>query len=104
MAKVEAKAILPQLLMPAAVAIMFCSATPKLKNLLGNSLANRLVRVDPDTGLPSRGGGAKQPILEAFIPGTEPGGEQTAQRRVLDGTESSEPQAAAPPLDPGGLY
>jgi len=63
----------------------------------------RMVRVDPESGLPARGG-AKLAILEAFIPGTEPGAE-SADRRVLDGSESGgEPVATAPRLDPGGLY
>ena len=62
----------------------------------------RMVRVDPESGLPARGG-AKLAILEAFIPGTEPGAE-SADRRVLDGSESGEPQVVVPRLDPGGLY
>jgi penicillin-binding protein 1A len=52
----------------------------------------RLVRVDPETGLPTQPGDRKA-ILEAFKPGSEP----TADRIVLEGGEGLAPKGEAGP-------
>ena len=59
----------------------------------------RLVRVDAATGLPARDG-AKNVILEAFRPGTEPSEERT----ILDGSESIDDAGGTPGAGTGGLY
>ena len=47
MAKVVAKGIFPDAAKPAAVFIIFASATPILKNRSGNTLANSIALVEP---------------------------------------------------------
>jgi penicillin-binding protein 1A len=59
----------------------------------------RLVRVHATTGLLARQGDAKV-ILEAFKPGSEPGGE----RAVLDGSQAATAPGMTPGEGTGGLY
>lgn len=59
----------------------------------------RLVRVNAKTGLPARPG-ERNTILEAFQPGTEPGGTRT----VLDGSQGLVRSDDAAPVGTGGLY
>lgn len=59
----------------------------------------RLVRVNPSTGLLATAQD-RRVILEAFKPGTEPGG----QREVLDGSDSVVQTGAGPQTGTGGLY
>ncbi|MGF1607860.1 MAG: penicillin-binding protein 1A, partial [Kiloniellales bacterium] len=56
-----------------------------------------LVRVDPETGLPARPGDRKA-ILEAFLPGTVPSGEQA----VIDGGSGGQPGDGVSPAVSGG--
>lgn len=58
----------------------------------------RLVRVDPKTGQPAQPG-QRNAILEAFKPGTEPGG--GGDRRILDGSEEGGSGFAYPSADSG---
>ena len=61
----------------------------------------RLVRVDPESGRPAEPGNRKA-ILEAFLPGTEPGAEPEP---VLGGNLGpAEFQTPAGPTGTGGLY
>lgn len=59
----------------------------------------RLVRVNPTTGLLATAQD-RRVILEAFKPGTEPGG----QREVLDGSDSVVQTGTGPQTGTGGLY
>lgn len=59
----------------------------------------RLVRVNPSTGLLATPQD-RRVILEAFKPGTEPGG----RREVLDGSETVVQTGAGPQTGTGGLY
>ena len=61
----------------------------------------RLVRVDPATGLPAGADSGGRVILEAFIPGTEPGGDMLL---VLDGANGFMQTDGKLRKGTGGLY
>ena len=83
-------------------------SAPVFKDFMQAALANEpaipfrippglsLVRVDPESGLPVRAGDSKA-ILEAFLPGTIPSGEQT----VIDGGSGDMPAGGVSPAASG---
>jgi penicillin-binding protein 1A len=85
-------------------------SAPVFKEFMQAALANEpaipfrippglsLVRVDPATGLPARAGDSKT-ILEAFLPGTVPSGEQA----VIDGGSGGAPSGGVSPAASGGV-